>query len=175
MIKNHQAVSYRNCGSFCFIFHSSSCVLLSGELVITSHPLSPIELKKNATHESAKLRWVKLHLLVESPRGKAHKLNSVSAGRLPSICLPRVLVAMSATFWKASKKAAAATTVVLKCKQITKAWGMSHIGKVSTAQRLKPPLWTQCKQPREIIQLDTDYPGTRPTSLLKDVRPVICC
>lgn len=43
----------------------------------------------------------------------------------PSICLPRVLVAMSATFWKASKKAAAATTVVLKYKQMTQAWGMS--------------------------------------------------
>ena len=41
---------------------------------------------------------------------------------------------MSATFWKASKKAAAATTVVLKCKQITKAWGLSHTSTCVTAK-----------------------------------------
>ena len=63
---------------------------------------------------------------------------------------------MSATFWKASKKAAAATTVVLKCKQITKAWGLSHTSTCVTAKGPESLPGTESHPPRGRPWLDTD-------------------
>lgn len=158
-----------------FIYFSLfSCTLLSRERFAASTMWNPTELKNLYIfkYESAKLWQLKLYILVKRPRVRAHTLSAVNAGSHPSTCLPRVLVAMSATFWKASKKAAAATTVVLRCKQKTKAWGMSHTSRCKTAKRLQLLLRTESNPPGERTRLDMDNRWLcGPTLFLRKLSP----
>lgn len=61
-----------------------------------------------------------LYLFLFLGETRYHKINEpLSFAPCICDCLPRELVARSATFWKASRKAAVATTVVLEGKKET--------------------------------------------------------